>query len=570
MCPIFGFITARKSDILLQTVSFRFSKNDKDKDKEDMGLKLQRGRNGEWRRKWYGRYMEAGTWKEIPLATPMAGKMPRSLKERGDAEFERSRLLAEQEFKAFDDERKTKGAAEHLTAKLIQSKTGHGVDYIRLADMEAEWRKLRPHRRSESQESNISAWFRLFARSVHRSYLYEVTAEDVAAFHEALCRRYSKSTTLRITRFLKGVFALLLPLGVNNPWAMLDMRVTAGEVVHRRPLGNEEIRKLLDEARRDPMLYGITVTALCTGLRIGDVANLRWDEVDMREGIISLTTRKTGASVHIPIFGMLRPVLESALAERDEEDGEFVFPAAARLYRDNADGLYRMGKTMFARALFAADAEREAAIEEVPTAEKMDAREVMEAISTSSWQRRKKESAGICYRMYRLEGKSYRDIQAETGWSRGHISYYLHEVERLTGLRIVDAVRDNPTSTASLLRRTRQERTVGAHAASLYGWHSLRATFVVLALNEGLPLEDVRRIVGHTTADMTLEYYNPTKTIAAERFRRKMSATVLGMEDEAGSPQTHGTVKPVTGGDSILSLVANLSPAQRAALKQLL
>lgn len=535
-----------------------------------MGIKLKRGRHGEWRRKWYGQYKEGGLWREITLSTPMVGRMPLSLKERGDEDFERSRLLAEQEFRAFEEERRTKGAAEHLTAKLIQSKTGHGVEYIRLADMECEWRKLRPHRRSESQEQNISAWFRLFAHSVNRSYLYEVTAEDVATFHESLCERYAKSTTLRITRFLKGVFALLLPLGVTNPFAMLDMRGTAGEVVHRRPLGNEEIRRLLDEARRDPMLYGITVTALCTGLRIGDVANLTWDEVDIREGIISLTTRKTGASVHIPIFGLLRPVLDSALAERDEEDGEFVFPEAARLYRDNPNGLYRMGKTMFARALFGADAEREAAIEEVPTAEKMDAREVMEAISTSSWLPKKKENAGVCYRLYRLEGKSYRDIQAETGWSRGHISYYLHEVERLTGLRIVDAGGDNPTSTASLLRRTRQERTVGAHSASLYGWHSLRATFVVLALNEGLPLEDVRRIVGHTTADMTLEYYNPTKTIAAERFRRRMSATVLGVDDEVGRPTTHGTVKPVAGGEDLLSLVTKLSPTQRAALKQLL
>lgn len=555
---------------MLQTVSSRFRENDKDKDKEAMGLKLQRGRNGEFRRKWYGRYMEAGKWREIPLTTPVAGKMPRSLKDRGDEDFERSRLLAEQEFRAFDEERRTKGAAEHLTAKLIQSKTGHGVEYIRLADMEGEWRKLRPHRRSESQESNISAWFRLFCRSVNRAYLYEVTAEDVAAFHASLCGRYAKSTTLRITRFLKGVFALLLPLGVTNPWAMLDMRVTSGEVVHRRPLGNEEIRRLLDEARRDPMVYGITVTALCTGLRIGDVANLTWDEVDMREGIISLTTRKTGASVHIPIFGLLRPVLDAALSERDEEDGEFVFPDAARMYRDNPYGLYRAGKLLFARALFAEDAEREAAIEDVPAAKEMTAKEVMEAIDAAPWQRRKKENAGICYRLYRLEGKSYRDIQEERGWSRGHISYYLHEVERLTGVRIVDAGAGSPTSTASLLRRTRQERTVGAHSASLYGWHSLRATFVVLALNEGLPLEDVRRIVGHTTADMTLEYYNPTKTIAAERFRRRMSATVLGMDDEDGRPTTHGTVKPVAGGDNILSLVASLSPTQRAALKQLL
>lgn len=535
-----------------------------------MGIKLKRGRHGEWRRRWYGQYMEGGKWREIPLTTPLAGTMPRSLKERGDAEFERSRLLAEQEFKAFEEERRTKGAAEHLTAKLIQSKTGHGVEYIRIADMEAEWRKLRPHRRSESQEQNISAWFRLFARSVHRSYLYEVTAEDVAAFHASLCGRYAKSTTLRITRFLKGVFALLLPLGVTNPWSMLDMRGTAGEVVHRRPLGNEEIRKLLDEARRDPMLYGITDTALCTGLRIGDVANLRWDEVDMREGIISLTTRKTGASVHIPIFGLLRPVLDAALSEREEGDGEFVFPDAARMYRENPNVLYRMGKTLFARALFSADAEREAAIEDVPTAKEMTSREVLEAISSAKWQKQKKENAGICFRMYRLEGKSYREIQEERGWSRGHISYYLHEVERLTGVRIVDAGGGNPTSTASLIRMTRQERTVGAHAASLYGWHSLRATFVVLALNEGLPLEDVRRIVGHTTADMTLEYYNPTKTIAAERFRRRMSATVLDVEDELGRRPTHGTVQTVTGGEDLLSLVQKLSPTQRAALKQLL
>lgn len=535
-----------------------------------MGIKLKRGRHGEWRRRWYGQYKEGGKWREIPLSTPMAGIIPCSLKERGDEDFERSRLLAEQEFRAFDEERRTKGAAEHLTAKLIHSKTGHRVDYIRLADMECEWRKLRPHRRSESQERNISAWFRLFCRSVNRSYLYEVTAEDVATFHESLCERYAKSTTLRITRFLKGVFALLLPLGVSNPWAMLDMRGTSGEVVHRRPLGNEEIRKLLDEARRDPMMYGITVTALCTGLRIGDVVNLTWDEVDMREGIISLTTRKTGASVHVPIFGLLRPVLDAALSERDEEDGEFVFPDAARMYRDNHSGLYRAGKLLFARALFAEDAEREAAIEDVPTAKEMTSREVMEAISSAPWQSRKKENAGICYRLYRLEGKRYREIQAERGWSRGHISYYLHEIERLTGVRIVDAGAGSPTSTASLLRRTRQERTVGSHSASLYGWHSLRATFVVLALNEGLPLEDVRRIVGHTTADMTLEYYNPTKTIAAERFRRKMSATVLGVGDEDGRPTTHGTVKPVAGGDDLLSLVTRLSPVQRAALKQLL
>ena len=77
-----------------------------------------------------------------------------------------------------------------------------------------------------------------------------------------------------------------------------------------------------------------------------------------------------------------------------------------------------------------------------------------------------------------------------------------------------------------LLRLTRQKREVGK-SASLYGWHSIRATFVTLALMRKVPIEMVRRIVGHTTADMTMVYFRPTKLIVAETLRQQMAGSVL-------------------------------------------
>ena len=79
-----------------------------------------------------------------------------------------------------------------------------------------------------------------------------------------------------------------------------------------------------------------------------------------------------------------------------------------------------------------------------------------------------------------------------------------------------------------LIESTRQKRGIGQRAASVYGWHSFRHGFVILALNAGVPVEDVRRIVGHGDAETTLDnYYNPEKKHAAERVRRQMRGTVL-------------------------------------------
>jgi integrase len=43
--------------------------------------------------------------------------------------------------------------------------------------------------------------------------------------------------------------------------------------------------------------------------------------------------------------------------------------------------------------------------------------------------------------------------------------------------------------------------------ASAYDFHSFRVTWVTLALAEGVPMELVRRVTGHSTVDVVLKHY---------------------------------------------------------------
>ena len=67
------------------------------------------------------------------------------------------------------------------------------------------------------------------------------------------------------------------------------------------------------------------VAALHTGLRKGDLLNLRKSAVRLREGFIIVTMRKTGRAARIPISSTLKVVLEPLL-QRTESDYLFVTP----------------------------------------------------------------------------------------------------------------------------------------------------------------------------------------------------------------------------------------------------
>jgi integrase len=92
-----------------------------------------------------------------------------------------------------------------------------------------------------------------------------------------------------------------------------------------RFLDEEERNRLLatcEESRTD-WLYGLVVTALCTGARQAELLNLKWADIDLERGLGVIHHSKNGERRALAITGLAEKVLRER--NRGREDRRFVF-----------------------------------------------------------------------------------------------------------------------------------------------------------------------------------------------------------------------------------------------------
>jgi len=504
-----------------------------------MALKLIRstGKNavGGFIPNWYGVYRDGKTVRTISLGIQVRGKPPKSgrLASKGNREFEHSRREAQEELnRRIGDVKirrsklraaeKEKGDAIRETAEIIERKTGRKFEDPKLYDL-ADKYLGRIGERSKWHMAMISSCFKRFSDFAHSPIetkaepadtLMEVTDELTTAFFRHVAKSYSFSTVKRWSSILRGAFSHFAPVGMANPFEGARLaavgrvitktdehgeKVRAETVIHHRPLDNDELHKVLAEARKDPMLYHLAITTAATGLRISDAAMLRFQDCNLVNGVVTLTTIKTGSKVGIPIFdydpsspnyepelGEFRRHLETALAEAGDRE-EFVCPQAANLYKKivrksgkltypGRDAIYARGKALFARALFT----DELKITEADFTQTKTPDEIRHEIAASKWSEEKKQRTTVIFSLY-ADGQSYNDIVKATRHPKSTISADLTAIETLTRSAI-KRQSDYP-SLRKLLPYTRKERAFGMRSASLYSWHSMRCTFVVRMLS---------------------------------------------------------------------------------------
>jgi len=155
--------------------------------------------------------------------------------------------------------------------------------------------------------------------------------QAMAAFLDAESARGISARTWNVTLgLLKSVFSKLEPSSDAYTQFLRNAKSRMEDTVHREPFSSEEVARILEAARKDDVLRGPVHVACFTALRKGDACCLKWDTVDLKAGIIRTRTSKTGEWVEIPIM----PPLAEELAHHPQGKGEFVFPEAAKLYRD--------------------------------------------------------------------------------------------------------------------------------------------------------------------------------------------------------------------------------------------
>ncbi|MBP7830381.1 MAG: tyrosine-type recombinase/integrase [Kiritimatiellae bacterium] len=472
-----------------------------------MSLMLRKQRGGGLRPYWYGEYTDhCGKRKVVNLNVRWKGVPPASLRQKGDSDFEVSRTKAEIALAVHTAEEGRKGRAEHLTERLIEAKTGKAVEYVRLNELSVRWRGLgRETPASEAYLKGCDAAFKRFAgfmltRDAEMAYLYQVTPQDAGAYMTAMQKAFARKTVRDHAKLLNKAFERFLPVGAANPFAGFVGRRAAGEseMVHRKPFSDLELKALLDAARGDEFMYPLIVTAACTGMRRGDVCGLRWSAVDLDNGMLTVKTSKTGASVEIPIFKPLLAVLKA----RQHNGRDLVFPEAAELLERNPDSLTWQFKKIVARAFAEGEKQKEVVEEPVPASEVRAQGEA--AIVANIGEGPRRDRILDVFRRY-CDGQSVRQIVAASGHAKCTVSYDLHEVQDMIGKKFL---RTQQKSIKKDIRSmTQVKRRKGQRAASIRDWHALRATFVTLALSAGVPVELVRRVTGHATVEVVLKHY---------------------------------------------------------------
>lgn len=390
-----------------------------------MGLEITRKKDGSLRSKWwYGRFTVNGKSTCVNLGVEVAGKAPQTLRMRGDASFEHSRMRAQVKLEELKREAHSRKTAAHHLEELYEIKAGEGIAQVPLSEMETRWeflpaKKSRTEQATKAQKTNIRQ-FREFMQGKYPSVknMSQVTRPMVLAWLTSLNARKLSGASYNVKlSVMRGLFEQLGPEAgiLKNPFAGIPYRTL--HTIHRQPFTEAELNAIL--AHCDEIIRPVVLTAMCTAMRRGDCCKLRWDSVDLKNGFVSVKTSKTGELAEIPLFPLLRAELENR-----PQTSEFVFPEAEEMYRTNVHGL--------------------------------------------SWRFKKAlRDAGI------------KDIQSDSE----HAS----------------------------------------QKASVKDFHSLRTTWITMALTAGVPMELVRRVTGHSTVEVVLKHYFRPKR---EEFRHALESSL--------------------------------------------
>ena len=140
------------------------------------------------------------------------------------------------------------------------------------------------------------------------SYLREITREDLDQFAADRGRAVGPSTLRKNLTVLSKVFRMGVRWGVLEASPAVDLEKPAEPTHKTRNLSGEERTRLLEHA--EPWLRPMIRLALATGLRLGEVVTLTWENVDRKANVLHVSEdTKTGTRA-VPLGAAALAVLD--------------------------------------------------------------------------------------------------------------------------------------------------------------------------------------------------------------------------------------------------------------------
>src|SRR5215472_3405183 len=221
----------------------------------------------------------------------------------------------------------TEQQAKKIIGEILERSTGEPLHNYKASDWLTQWLEMKEQVRSSKTMDRYRQVIRDFTASIgNRSNiaLSHITPKDILAYRNSIIAASKTPRTANLSvKVVSAAFnaAVRQHIIESNPATALEsLPIKTEEKGTFTPAQASKLMRTAQGDWRAAILLGY-----CTGARLGDVANMRWDAVDWRNKIIRFTPSKTKRPVTIP----LHPQLERELLKRAGIGKAAMFPALA-------------------------------------------------------------------------------------------------------------------------------------------------------------------------------------------------------------------------------------------------
>jgi len=173
---------------------------------------------------------------------------------------------------------------------------------------------------TKTERVRVDYWKRIFGNRP----LGQITAAELQDW-QAKKRAINKPATVnRLMCRLRHMFNKAVEWGLLDESPMRRIRFLRENNSRLRYLSIDECGKLLNACRSDNM-RGIVTAALHTGMRLGEILDLKFADLDFVSGVLTVRDSKNGDSRHIPMDSTMKALLKRT---QPVANCDYVFPNA--------------------------------------------------------------------------------------------------------------------------------------------------------------------------------------------------------------------------------------------------
>ena len=185
-----------------------------------------------------------------------------------------------------------------------------------------------------------------FLEELKKEHIHEITSEDIQSFLASLqAKGYTAKSLSRKLNSTRTFYRFLKISEYITDDPSLLVKHPKYELNPPRILTPLEYRALRDAASVDCRIYAIIEILLQTGIRIGELANLRMQ--DVKDNSILIRTYEAHAEREVPLNRRAKEALKRYLDIRPQSTSDYVFvtktgkPFLVRNIRDSVERYFR-------------------------------------------------------------------------------------------------------------------------------------------------------------------------------------------------------------------------------------